>query len=152
MQSEYSCIRSDSIKGYHLIFASRKTTQMSCCRLPFASPLLILSMTTEPGQVYLVDLGMAAKARPMLVVSRRDKDLPRALAVCAPITTSTRESQYEVCIGKPRFLHEQSYVNVQGMQAIQHHELKRMIGRVPDADLQKVKGAIEWLFDIDARK
>jgi mRNA interferase MazF len=109
-------------------------------------------MTTEPGQVYLVDLGMAAKTRPMLVVSRRDEDAPRALAVCAPITTSTRDSEYEVSIGKPKFLHESSYVNVQGMQAIQHHELKRMIGRLPDADLQKVKGAIKWLFDIDAKK
>jgi hypothetical protein len=33
-------------------------------------------MTTEPGEVYLVDLGMAAKTRPMLVVSRRDDDAP----------------------------------------------------------------------------
>ena len=43
-------------------------------------------------------------------------------------------------------------MNVQGMQAIQHHELKRMIGRLPDADLLKVKGAIEWLFNIAAKK
>ena len=41
---------------------------------------------------------------------------------------------------------------MQGMQAIQHHELKRMIGHLPDADLQKVKSAVEWLFDIDAKK
>ena len=109
-------------------------------------------MTTEPGQVYLVDLGMAAKTRPMLVVSRRDEDAPRALAVCAPITTSTRDSEYEVSIGTPKFLHESSYVNVQGMQAIQHHELKRMIGRLPDADFLKVQGAIAWLFDIAAKK
>ncbi|MEX1117841.1 MAG: type II toxin-antitoxin system PemK/MazF family toxin [Terrimicrobiaceae bacterium] len=109
-------------------------------------------MTTEPGQVYLVDFGMAAKTRPMLVVSRRDEDAPRALAVCAPITTSSRGSVYEVSIGKPRFLHESSYVNVQGMQAIQHHELKRMIGRLPDADLQEVKGAIQCLFDIASKK
>jgi mRNA-degrading endonuclease toxin of MazEF toxin-antitoxin module len=95
---------------------------------------------------------MAAKTRPMLVVSRCDENAPRALAVCAPITTSTRESDYEVSIGKPKFLHEPSYVNVQGMQAIQHHELKRMNGRLPDADLQKVKGANELLFDLDARK
>lgn len=109
-------------------------------------------MTTEPGQVYLVDLGMAAKTRPMLVISRRDNDAPRALSVCAPITTSTRDSEYEVSIGKPKFLHESSYVNVQGLQAIQHHELKRMIGRLPDADFQKVKGAIEWLFNLDSKK
>lgn len=106
-------------------------------------------MTTEPGQVYLVALGMAAKTRPMLVVSRRDADAPRALAVCAPITTSTRDSKYEVFIGKPKFLHEPSYVNVQGMQAIQNHELKHLIGRLPTADLQSVKNAIGWLFDFD---
>jgi len=104
-------------------------------------------MTTEPRQVYLLDLGMAAKTRPMVVVSQRDDAAPRALAVCAPITTSTRESEYEVSIGKPKFLHEASYVKVQGLQAIQHHELKRVSGRLPDRDLQAVMGAIKWLFD-----
>jgi len=92
---------------------------------------------------------MVAKVRPMLVVSRRDDNAPRALSVCAPITTSTRDSEYEVSIGKPKFLHETSYVNVQGLQAIQHHELKRMIGRLSDGDLQAVINAIKWLFDID---
>ena len=109
-------------------------------------------MTTEPGQVYLVDLGMAAKTRPMLVVSRRDDDAPRALSVCAPITTSSRDSEYEVPIGKAKFLHEASYVNVQGLQAIQHHELKRMIGRLSPADFHEVKSAIKWLFEIDKKQ
>ena len=124
---------------------------MSCCRLRFVNPPLILCKKTELGQVYLVDLGVAAKTRPMLVVSRRDEDAPRALAVCAPITTSTRDSGYAVSIGKLKFLHEPSYVNVQGMQAIQHHELKRMIRRLPDEDLLRVKSAIESLFDIEAK-
>jgi mRNA-degrading endonuclease toxin of MazEF toxin-antitoxin module len=58
-----------------------------------------------------------------------------------------------VSIGKQKFLHESSYViNVQGVQAIQHHELKRMIGRLPEAELQEVKSALKWLFDIDAKK
>ena len=35
---------------------------------------------------------------------------------------------------------------------MQNHELKRMIGRLTDADFQKVKGALAWLFDIDAKK
>ena len=105
-------------------------------------------MTPEPGEVYLVDLGMAAKTRPMLIVSRRDPAAPRALCVCAPITTSTRDSEYEISIGKPKFLHEISYVNVQGLQAIQYHELKRMIGRLGDSDLQRIKKAIDWLFDL----
>jgi len=106
-------------------------------------------MTTEPGEVYLVDLGMAAKTRPMLVVSRRDEDAPRALAVCAPITTSSRDTSYEVPIGKPKFLRDTSYVNVQGLQAIQHHELKRMIGRISNGAMDEVRTAIKWLFEID---
>lgn len=107
---------------------------------------------TEPGQVYLVDLGMAAKTRPMLIVSRRDEDAPRALSLCAPITTSTRDSRYEVPIGKPRFLHENSFVNVQGLQAIQHHELKRAIGKLPEDKMAEVRGALIWMLEIPEQK
>jgi mRNA interferase MazF len=48
-------------------------------------------MTTSPGEVYKVDLGIAGKVRSMVVVSREDPNVPRALAVCAPVTTAYRE-------------------------------------------------------------
>ncbi|MBN1448667.1 MAG: type II toxin-antitoxin system PemK/MazF family toxin [Bacteroidetes bacterium] len=105
-------------------------------------------MTTEPGQVYIVDLGMAAKSRPMLVVSRRDENAPRALSVCAPITTSSRGSRYEIAIGKPRFLHKASYVNLQGLQAIQHHELSRFVGRLSQETMLQVKEVLAWMFEL----
>ena len=60
-------------------------------------------MTTKPGEVYLVDLGFAGKVRPMVVVSREDSDPPRAVSLCAPVTTAYRGSEYEVDVGKPRF-------------------------------------------------
>jgi mRNA interferase MazF len=44
----------------------------------------------KPGEVYWVDLGAAAKFRPLMVVSREDADAPRALAVCVPLTTQIR--------------------------------------------------------------
>jgi hypothetical protein len=53
-------------------------------------------MTTKPGEIYRVDLGMAGKVRLMIVLSREDEDAPRALSVCAPITTANRGSSYEV--------------------------------------------------------
>lgn len=109
-------------------------------------------MTTEPGQVYLVDLGMAAKTCPMLVVSRRDEGAPRALSICAPITTSTRDSRYEVAIGKPKFLHEDSFVNVQGLQAIQHHELKRVIGKLSEDKMADVRNALFWMLEFPEKK
>ncbi len=103
-------------------------------------------MTTEPGEVYLVDLGMAAKTRPMLIVSRKDVDAPRALSICAPITTASRGSRYEIAIARQRFLHENSFVNVQGLQAIQHHELKRLIGRLPENMMHEIREAMAWML------
>ncbi len=61
-------------------------------------------MKIKPGEVYRVDLGYQGKVRLMVVVSREDADPPRALVLCAPITTKYRSSRYEVDIGKLRFL------------------------------------------------
>lgn len=36
-------------------------------------------MKIKPGEVWLADLGMAAKTRPILIVSREDEGTPRAL-------------------------------------------------------------------------
>ena len=105
-------------------------------------------MTTSPGEVYRVDLGIAGKVRPMVVVSREDPDAPRALAVCAPVTTAYRESQYEVDIGKPPFLRQQSYVNVQGLQAVQHHELIGPIGTLHPAAMEKIRAALKYTLDL----
>jgi mRNA interferase MazF len=109
-------------------------------------------MTTEPGQVYLVDLGVAAKIRPMVVVSRRDEDAPRALSICAPITTACRESAYEVSVGKPRFLDQKSFVNLQGLQAIQNHELKKMIGCLSEEQMIEIRRALVWNLDLSEQK
>ena len=51
-----------------------------------------------------MDLGLAAKVRPAVVVSRYDLDSPRALALLVLLTTENRGSDYEVSLGKPRFL------------------------------------------------
>jgi mRNA interferase MazF len=38
-------------------------------------------MSLSPGEAWLADLGMAAKTRPVVVVSRRDEQAPRALVL-----------------------------------------------------------------------
>ena len=70
-------------------------------------------MSPEPGAVYRVDLGISGKVRFFVVVSRRNDDPPRALALCVPIRTQNRDSDYEVPLPRVRFLREQSYANVQ---------------------------------------
>lgn len=69
-------------------------------------------MSPSPGEVWLADLGMAAKTRPVVVVSRRDEQAPRALAIYVPLTTQNRGSRYEVVIPRLRFLHQASVANV----------------------------------------
>ena len=105
-------------------------------------------MKIKPGEVYRVDLGIAGKVRPMVVLSREDSDPPRALCICAPLTTVYRGSKYEVDIGKLRFLRMHSYVNVQGLQAIQYHELIGPIGTLPPELMAKVRSALKYALDI----
>ena len=50
------------------------------------------------GEVWLVDLGMAAKVRPCLVISIPALDDERALVTVVTHTRSKRESRYEVHI------------------------------------------------------
>ena len=52
----------------------------------------ISSMNPRPGEVWMADLGFAAKFRPVVIVSRQDPDPPRALIVYVPLTTQDRGS------------------------------------------------------------
>ena len=103
---------------------------------------------TKPGEVYRVDLGMGGKVRLMMVVSRHDEQAPRALSTCVPITTAYRESDYEVELPPRPFLRAKSYANVQGLQAIQDHELSGPVGISYGAALEDVKTALRFAMDL----
>lgn len=53
-------------------------------------------MNPNPSEVWLADLGFAAKTRPVVIVSRYDPNAPRALVIYVPLTTQNRGSLYEV--------------------------------------------------------
>jgi len=103
---------------------------------------------TKPGEVYRVDLGMGGKVRMMLVVSRKDPDAPQALSICVPITTAYRDSDYEVPLPPMPFLRAKSYANVQGLQAIQDHELIGPVGNFYGSVLEEVKTALRFAMDL----
>jgi len=42
-------------------------------------------MSARPGEVWLADLGLAAKTRPVVIVSRYDPEAPRALVIYVPL-------------------------------------------------------------------
>jgi len=58
-------------------------------------------MTAARGELWLVDLGMAAKVRPALVVSVPADDTDRALVTIVPHTTGLRGSRFEISVSVP---------------------------------------------------
>ncbi len=105
-------------------------------------------MNPASGEIYLIDLGAVGKVRPAVVVSRKDPDSPRAVAICAPLTTQNRGSAYEVGLGKLRFLDKESWVNVQGLMSVGHEKLLRRLGRISSQELDQVRVALRFALDL----
>ena len=106
-------------------------------------------MNPQPGEVWLADLGLAAKTRPVVVVSRFDPDAPRALILCVPLTTQSRISRYEVAIPRLPFLDRESFANVQGLPSTPTVRFERRLGRLPSVVLTELKAALVFALDLD---
>src|SRR5437660_6073787 len=101
-------------------------------------------MSPRPGEVWLADLGLAAKTRPVVIVSRHDPEAPRALVIYVPLTTQNRQSKYEVELPKLPFLRETSEANVQGIASLVVTRLERKLGEVPAETLRQMPQAISF--------
>lgn len=105
-------------------------------------------MSPQPGEIWLADLGLAAKTRPVVIVSRRDPDPPRALVLYVPLTTQRRDSPYEVPLPRFPFLDRESVANVQGLGSLPAVRLERRIGRLPAEIMERVKDALAFALDL----
>lgn len=105
-------------------------------------------MNAKPGDIWLADLGLAAKTRPVLIISRHDPDAPRALTTYVPLTTQQRGSRYEIPLGSLPFLHEESVANVQGIGSLIEPRLERKLGQLSAATMAKVKDAIRFALEL----
>ena len=83
-------------------------------------------MTPRRGEVWLVDLGLAAKVRPALVISIPADDIDRALVTLVPHTTSPRQSRFEAVVSVP-FL-KAGVFDAQNLVTIPHAKLIRRLG------------------------
>lgn len=105
----------------------------------------------KPGEVWWVDMGIKGKVRPLMVVSRDDKDAERALCICVPMTTQIRGDDYEVLLPRVRWMPgaDEGVANVQGLTAVENHRLARRAGRFEPEVLQSVRNKIAWLLELD---
>ncbi len=107
-------------------------------------------MNTEPlpGEVWTVDLGLAAKERPVLILASPTPKDASALVVVVPLTSQFRGKRGEVDIGKPRWLPKHSAINVQGFASIDHNALQRKLGKLSIEQFNAVKDAIRDLLEL----
>jgi mRNA interferase MazF len=106
-------------------------------------------MSPRPGEVWLADLGITAKTRPVVVVSRQDEDPPRVLVIYVPLTSENRESNYEVVIPKLPFLRVEGVANVQGIGSLPVKRLERRLGVLPAEVMDRIKRALRFALELD---
>ena len=99
-------------------------------------------MTPRHGEVWLADMGMAAKTRPTIVLIADNLSAPRSLIIHIPITKQNRNSELEVPLGHMPFLDKESVANVQAIGSLPSVRFEKRLGVVPIADFRSCQKGI----------
>ncbi len=92
----------------------------------------------------MVDLGLAAKVRPCLVLSVPLEESDRSLVTPVPHTTALRQSRFEVAV-PVRFLRTGAF-DAQGIVTVPTVRLMNRLGTLTNEQLRSVEKAVcEWL-------
>lgn len=98
----------------------------------------------QRGEVWLVDLGLAAKVRPCLVLSIPAQDEDRALITVLAHTTIPRGSRFEVEI-EVKFLRPGVF-DAQNLVTIPQAKLIRKLGALSEQHLVAIENTVRlWL-------
>ena len=101
-------------------------------------------MPPRRGEVWLFDLGMTAKTRPVLIVSVEYGDVDQAIVTVVPHTTEIRQSPFEIPI-KASFLRPGAFL-VQGVSTYPKAWAIRKLGAIQPQQLEAVANALAaWL-------
>ena len=96
------------------------------------------------GEVWLVDLGMAQKTRPAVILNVPYGDTDRVVVTVVSHTTSLRESPFEIVVPVP-FLREGAFV-VQSVTTIPAKHALRRLGTLTAGQLAPIEeGVRQWL-------
>mgnify|MGYP006333275239 CR=1 FL=1 len=98
------------------------------------------------GEVWLIDLGYAAKVRPCLVFSIVAEDIDRALTTVLPHTTSIRGTRFEVSLNV-RFLKHGAF-DAQNIVSVSHAKFVRKLGSLTDTQMKQVEEVLNFWLDL----
>jgi mRNA interferase MazF len=98
----------------------------------------------DRGEIWIADLGIAAKIRPALVLSIPPAPQDRVLVTLVPHTTSVPGTRFEVPLAKS-FL-KPGVFDAQGLVTIAQARLQRKLGDLQPAEMTMVEEAVKrWL-------
>jgi mRNA interferase MazF len=98
----------------------------------------------ERAEVWLADLGLAAKVRPVLVLSVPYSDADYALVCVIPRTTTPRGTQFEVNMQVPGL--QPGAFNLQGMLAVPTAKFLRRLAKLDANQMRQIEVALKrWL-------
>jgi mRNA interferase MazF len=98
----------------------------------------------DRGEVWLADLGIAAKVRPGLVLSVAPAPQDRVLATLVPHTTSVQGTQFEVAV--PKLFLKPGAFDAQGLVTVTTARLLRKLGDLQPMELALIEEAVKrWL-------
>ena len=96
------------------------------------------------GEVWMIDLGMAAKVRPCLILSVEFRDDEKAVVTYVARSTQTRGGRFEVEHVAPHFL--PGVFDAQNIGTVPVSKLERLLTRLPADKLAAVETAVQlWL-------
>ena len=101
--------------------------------------------SAKPGEVWMVDLGMAAKVRPCLVLTRPPQDNELDVFTVVAHTTSRRDNRWEIPFEKS-FLRDDGAFDMQRISSVASVKLERKLGDLTSTEMQMILGRLAERF------
>lgn len=96
----------------------------------------------KPGEIWIVDLGMAAKVRPCLILTPQPRGDDLEVFTVVSHTTALRGNRWEVSIPKP-FLDSEGAFDVQRIATVASVKLERKLGELTNAEMDLILDRLE---------
>jgi len=96
------------------------------------------------GEIWMVDLGLAAKARPAVILSVQFRDDEKAVVTYVARSTQRRGGRFEVEHRAPQF--SPGVFDAQNIGTVPVARLIRRLDRLPEAKFSQIEAAVgRWL-------
>lgn len=101
----------------------------------------------KPGEIWIVDLGMAAKIRPCLILTPPPRGDELDTFTVVAHTTAIRGSRWELQIPKP-YLEDEGAFDVQRIATVASVKLERKLGELSHEELDSILDRLAERFGI----